>query len=97
MKHIESLSSSNSQGMHNERYFRRKEKELSSILRQLPPESREFVTDLTSIFLERNEYERVRSNPEVISQLHDQLVGAGISEKKIKKIMRYFNLPINNK
>jgi len=93
MKHIESLNSSNPQSVNSEKYFQKKERELSGILRQLPPESREFVADLTSIFLEINEYRKVKSNPEHIAELHDQLFEAGISEKKIKKIMRYFNLP----
>lgn len=75
------------------REINRARRKFSKIVRGLPDESRDFITEMTSILTEPDIYRRFREHPGNIESFEKELRAMGLGENKIKTIFTYFNLP----
>lgn len=73
-----------------ERKSEDKEKLLDQI-QQFPAAARDFVTYLSSLFLEEDIYERHRNNPQAIREIAGVLRGQGVSEDGVLTVLTYFD------
>lgn len=71
--------------------------EFFEILRGLPPEAQEFLTGLSSQFMEQDVYERLRTHPKRIRGLARELKRMGLGDDRIPQVMDYFHLPYTKK
>jgi hypothetical protein len=66
------------------------------IVRHLPQEGQDFLSDMTNVLTEPDIYKDFKSSKERIKGFRDELGQMGISAPKIKIIMNYFNFPYEN-
>ncbi len=71
----------------------RARRKFSRVVRSLPPESEEFITDMTNIFAEPDIYRDFKARPGNIESFEKELRGMGLGENKIRTIFTFFNLP----
>lgn len=71
----------------------RARRKFSRIVRGLSPDSRDFITEMTSILTEPDIYRSFREHPGNVESFEKELRGMGLGENKIKTIFTYFNLP----
>lgn len=79
------------------REINRTKRKFLRIVRHLPSENEEFITDMTSIFAEPDIYNKFKSDPHNIEEFHHELERMGLGEGKIKIVLNYFNLPYEKK
>lgn len=75
----------------------RRRRRYIKLLRHLPQESQEFITDFGNIFSELDEYRRFRADPNNLVDFKAQLEQIGLGEKPIRIVFNYFNLPLQGK
>ncbi len=66
-------------------------------LRGLPPEAQEFLTGLSSHFMEKDVYEKFKARPKKIRGLERTLRHMGLGDDRIPQVMDYFHLPYTKK
>jgi uncharacterized protein YcgI (DUF1989 family) len=71
----------------------RARRKFTGVVRRLPQESQDFVTDMTNIFSEPDVYNRFKADPQNIQNFRLELAHMGLRESKIRVIMNYFNFP----
>lgn len=75
------------------REINRARRKFSRIVRSLPSESQDFITEMTSILTEPDIYRSFKSHPGNIESFEKELRNMGLGENKIKTIFTFFNLP----
>ena len=62
-------------------------------LDRFPEEAQEFVTGLSSWFLEPDMHRSYRENPEKVESIATELRGFGVGEGDIQTVMDFFSFP----
>ena len=75
------------------REIKRARRKFSRVVRSLPPESQDFITEISSILTEPDIYRNFKSNPGNIENFGKELKGMGLEENQIRTIFTFFNLP----
>ncbi len=73
----------------NERFF--------ETLRDLPPQAQEFLTGLSSQFMEPDVYRKFKARKRKIVGLERELRRMELDDDKIREVMDFFNLPFAKK
>lgn len=71
----------------------RARRKFSRVVRSLPAESQDFITEMTSILTEKDIYRKFKENPADIESFGKELEGMGLEEGQIQTIFTFFNLP----
>jgi hypothetical protein len=71
----------------------RARRKFSRVVRGLPSESRDFITEMTSILTEPDIYRSFREHPGNVESFERELRDMGLGENKIRVIFTFFNLP----
>lgn len=61
-------------------------------LNSMPDDTRNYVSQLSSIFLEDDVYEQFKNDPSKIDALKQELASMGMMPEDLKLTLRYFNL-----
>lgn len=72
-------------------------KKFFETLRGLSPQARDFLTGLSSQFMEADVYKKFKSDPLKIQSLETELRGLELGDEGITQVMDYFNLPYGKK
>jgi hypothetical protein len=75
------------------REINRARRKFSRVVRSLPPESQDFITEMTSILTEPDIYRNFKEDPGNINSFEKELRIMGLEEDKIRTIFTFFNLP----
>ncbi len=82
-----------SMGDNPERMTEEERKKFNKGLQTFPLASRNFIADLSNIFIEEDAYKRIRGNPKDIEQIKETFTTQGLEGEHIGDILRFFNLP----
>ena len=70
----------------------RRDESFFRMLRGFSPEAQEFVTSLSSMFMEPDERQAFRSDPDNITSLVSELKSMGLRGRQVHRVIRFFNL-----
>lgn len=60
------------------------------------PEAQEYISDLSSNFLEADVYRKIKNDPDAVKQISEKLRGVGLLDKDVDLVMHYFNIPFES-
>lgn len=81
----------------DERERRRKRLKFFERMQSFPPEAQEMISNLSSVFLEPDEYRKFRNDSKRLLGIRTELKGYGMEEKDVDDVMNFFNFPASGR
>ena len=79
------------------REINRTRRKFLRVVRRLPQENQDFITEMTSILTEPDIYRSFKADVQNSENFRNELEQMGLGESKIKTVFNFFNLPYEKK